>query len=87
MTGIPTFKVSDYMRYPGGRRVAYTTNPTVCNDFVDWVGRKVRLDPGPAWVEGSIEVECLGVERFAHRPPFRAGESIGIVFKLPESGQ
>lgn len=42
-----------------------------CNDF-DWIiGHLVHLD-------GALRL-VIGVERYAHMPPFRKGESIGLL--------
>lgn len=53
--------------------VALCELPRTYENLRDLIGAEVVLD-------GRL-VECIGVEAFAHMPPFRQGERVGIVYK------
>jgi hypothetical protein len=50
-------------------------NPRECNDFLHIVGKVVEID--------GERFEVLNVERFAHSPPWRKGEKIGLLVRKP----
>lgn len=54
-----------------GKRVFAVENPIECNDFKWIIGQKVIID--------TEEFTVIRVERFAHMPPFRKGERIGLM--------
>ena len=55
-----------------GRGTAYTTtNPVECADFSHLIGQQVQID--------GVLCMVRGVERFAHSPPWRAGETISLL--------
>lgn len=57
-----------------GRGVAFCVlNPTDCSDFDHLIGHTVLID-------GTAH-RVAAVERFAHMPPWRKGESISLLVK------
>jgi hypothetical protein len=57
-----------------GRGVVYVVaNPVECGDFKHLIGKYVRCD-------GEVR-KVLNVERFAHSPPWRAGERICLLLE------
>ena len=53
-----------------GLRNAVVKNPHGCKDFTHIIGKDVEVD--------GIKERVIGVERFAHCPPWREGEMIGL---------
>lgn len=56
-----------------GRQVFIVENPFECPDFKHLIGVSVEID-------GAQKV-IYAVEHFAHLPPYRKGEKIGIAVK------
>lgn len=55
-----------------GRGICHAvTNPRECYDFDHLIGAEVLID-------GQLR-KVLGVERFMHSAPWRAGEKIGLL--------
>lgn len=53
--------------------VFIVSNPFECKDFS-------HLFNKPVIINGKMH-KCIGVERFMHCPPWRAGEEIGLLVK------
>ncbi len=59
-----------------GRGVVYAVkNPAQCNDFAHIKGHDVLID--------GKDFHVSGVEFFAHTPPWREGEPIGLLTAAP----
>lgn len=50
-------------------------NPSACENFDHLIGEVVEID--------GVRYKIDAVERYAHTPPFRAGERIGLQVSLP----
>ena len=63
------FRTEDMIKVNGYRN-AVVKNPYECKDFGHIIGKDVEID-------GVVE-RVIGVERYAHYPPWREGEMIGL---------
>lgn len=66
-----TFALFDKYEIAGRGTVYAVANPVGCVDFSHLIGATITID-GRQYV-------CKGVEHFAHCPPWRAGEKIGLL--------
>ena len=57
-----------------GNQCFAVENPTACENFNHLVGADVEID--------GMVYNVEAIERFAHTPPFSAGEHIGLQVKL-----
>ena len=64
-------KSTGKFRIPGRGYVYTILNPIECNDFAHIIGQFVLID--------GMKFKVLGVERFAHMPPWHVGESLGLL--------
>jgi len=60
--------ISDYQ--VNGKKVFIVGNPTKCDDFSHITGQPVEIN--------GANYTAIAVESFAHSPPWRVGEKIGI---------
>jgi hypothetical protein len=58
-----------------GRPCFAVENPEQCDDFAHLIGHEIEID--------GRRCKVLGVERYAHTPPFRKGEHISLLTDLP----
>lgn len=64
---------------PRGRgRIFVVENPAECQDFKHLIGRDAAINGDPYFI--------TAVEHFAHAPPYRAGEKIGLVVRSRDVG-
>ena len=69
----PVFRSTDV--HPGPNGTTYvTTLDRDTDDFAHLIGAEVIIN-------GAL-VTVVGVERFAHSPPWRRGEDIGLMVKV-----
>jgi translation elongation factor EF-Tu-like GTPase len=69
------FAAEDYVEIKG-RGTIYTGRlDRETHDFAHLLGKKVLIN--------GVESEVIGIERYAHMPPFRKGEAIGLFVKGP----
>ena len=67
----PTFKALEFFRVPTRGLVVYVVeNDRECSDFTHLLHKQVEIDGAIKYVHG--------VERFAHAPPWKKGERIGV---------
>jgi hypothetical protein len=60
----------------GGGLVFSVNNPFECQDFEHLIGASARID--------GKDYTIVGVERFAHAPPWIEGEVIGLLVSDPK---
>lgn len=75
----PNFHAFDWFEIAGRGRVAATKLDRDTDDFSHVLASEVIID-------GDL-YRCRGVERFAHRPPWHVGESIGLLVDLVARGE
>ena len=68
--------LSDFFIESRGYHVYAVDLDETVEDFDNYKNHKVLID--------GREVICCGVEFFAHAPPWRKGENIGICVHIPE---
>ena len=73
----PCFVATDRTDVEGGV-ILVTTLDRDTHDFGHLIAREVLI--------GGNLYRCAAVERFAHHPPWRKGETIGIFVRTPSSG-
>jgi hypothetical protein len=66
--------LSDFYIESRGYHVYAVELDETVEDFSDYKGHKILID--------GKEVTCCGVEFFAHAPPWRKGEKVGIAVKI-----
>jgi hypothetical protein len=71
------YPVSKTIRDRFGEKARYfgVRNAATVDSFQPWIGQ-------PCAVEGVGVGKLLGVERFAHMPPWREGEDVGVVVEI-----
>ena len=67
----PNFVASEWTKIKGRGRLAIVVLDRDTADFSHLVNQEVEID--------GKSYRCIGVERFAHMPPWRQGESVGLL--------
>jgi hypothetical protein len=67
------FRSSEWYEVKGVGWEAAVSLDRDTSDFGHLLGRRVHID--------GTSYQCIGVNHFGHRPPFRQGERIGLVVK------
>jgi hypothetical protein len=75
----PFFRASEWFEVRG-KRIATTTLDRETSDFAHLIGNEVIIAPTHDGSERTYKV--VAVERFAHMPPWRAGENIGLMVEI-----